>query len=213
MDDVISRISRIDPDKRRRIINAAIEEFAASPYEKASTNNIVKNAGISKGLLFHYFSSKKDLYETMIEFVLHTLYHEIAERIDWDETDLFERIKQIAIIKLEYSQLYPHMFDFLMKMLVDKNAGNINSVIELYKGYGLDFLQINEDIYTRNVDYSKFRDPSTIAESVKIVRWALEKFGEEKLLSLEADEKLDFSAAVDGLNRYMNILKKAFYKL
>ena len=212
MDDIISRISRIDPDKRMRIINAAIEEFASLPYEKASTNNIVKNAGISKGLLFHYFSSKKDLYEAMIGFVIHTLYHEIVEKIDWEETDLFERIKQIAIIKLEYSQLYPHMFDFLLKMLAYKDAVNFEKIIELYKDYGLDLLQLNEDVYTKNVDYSKFRDPSTITESVEIVRWAIEKFGEEKLLLLGTDEKLDFAEVMDGLNHYMTILKKAFYK-
>ena len=40
-------------DKKKRIIEASIEEFAKKGYEKASTNNIVKTAGISKGILFH----------------------------------------------------------------------------------------------------------------------------------------------------------------
>ena len=43
MDDILNNI---DSDKRDRIINAAIDEFAAYPFEKASTNNIVKKAGI-----------------------------------------------------------------------------------------------------------------------------------------------------------------------
>jgi len=49
----------IEPEKRDRILNAAIEEFASFPFEKASTNHIVAKAGISKGLLFHYFGSKQ----------------------------------------------------------------------------------------------------------------------------------------------------------
>ncbi len=49
MNDIIQSI---DPEKRDRIINAAIEEFSSFPYEKASTNHIVKNAGISKGCSF-----------------------------------------------------------------------------------------------------------------------------------------------------------------
>ena len=36
-------------------------EFAQSGFEKASTNEIVKRSNISKGSLFNYFNSKKDL--------------------------------------------------------------------------------------------------------------------------------------------------------
>ena len=204
-------LPNLDTDKRNRIINAAIEEFASFPYEKASTNNIVKNAGISKGLLFHYFNSKQTLYEALIGFVIHTLYKAIVEKIDWDERDLFERVKQIAIVKLEVSRVYPHMFGFIMKMLIYKKADNVENILALYKSYGLDFQQINEDIYTKNVDYSKFRDPSTISETINIVRWSLEKYGEEFLLKFNGDAKLDFSEATAGMNCYMQILKNSFY--
>ena len=60
MEDVLQKL---DTEKKNRIINSAIEEFSKYPFNKASTNNIVKNAEISKGLLFHYFGNKKELYE------------------------------------------------------------------------------------------------------------------------------------------------------
>ena len=202
----------IDPQKRERIINAAIEEFASFPYEKASTNNIVKNAGISKGLLFHYFDSKQALYEQLIGFVIDKMYKAVIDRIDWNETDLFERLKQLALVKLEISRIYPHMFDFLLKMLSFKKAGKVEEIFELYKGYGIDFRQVSEDIYTRNVDYTRFCDPSTTGEAINIVRWSLEKYGEEQLLRLGADARQSFSDAVAGMDHYMDILKKTFYK-
>ncbi len=208
MDDIFTGM---DPDKRDRIINAAIEEFAAYPYDKASTNSIVKNAGVSKGLLFHYFENKQVLYEKLIGFVIQKLFDAIVNRIDWRESDLIERIRQIALIKMEVSKTYPHMFDFMMKTLTYKRAGNIDDIVELYKGYGFDFQKVNEDVFSRNIDYSKFRDPETIRESVNIVRWSLEKFGEEQLLLLGNDGKLDFAQAVAGLDHYMDILKKTFY--
>jgi shikimate kinase len=37
----------MDPEKRERLINAALEEFGNHEFDKASTNVIVKNAGIS----------------------------------------------------------------------------------------------------------------------------------------------------------------------
>jgi len=209
MDEIMAGI---DPEKRDRIINAAIEEFAIYPYDKASTNNIVKKAGISKGLIFHYFDSKQALYDKLIGFVIDTMYHATIDRINWLETDLFERIKQLAIVKLEISRDYPHMFDFLLKMLANKQTSKVADIMELYKSYGIDFQKVNEDIYTRNVDYSRFRDPSTIAETINIVRWSLEKFGEEQLLKMGADSRPHFADAVAGMDLYMDILKKSFYR-
>ena len=40
-------------EKQDRMINAALKVFAIYGFNKASTDDIVKEAGISKGLLFH----------------------------------------------------------------------------------------------------------------------------------------------------------------
>ncbi len=48
--------------KQDAIINAALKSFALNGYKKTSTDVIVREAGISKGLLFHYFISKQGLY-------------------------------------------------------------------------------------------------------------------------------------------------------
>ena len=55
------------PDaKRQRIIDAAIEEFASQPYAKATLDNIVAAAGISKGSMYQYFGGKSDLYQWLL---------------------------------------------------------------------------------------------------------------------------------------------------
>lgn len=208
MDNILQNI---DPDKRERIIKAAVEEFASVPYEKASTNNIVKNAGISKGLLFHYFSSKKGLFEVVVRFVFQTLHAAIVEKVNWEETDLFERLKQVTLGKLEVSQIYPHTFEFMKNMVAYKKTGSMESLFGMYKGYGLDVDQLYQDVYTRNVDYSKFRDPSIISETINIVRWSLEKYTEEKLLTLSPENRLDLSKVTTDLSHYLDILKDAFY--
>ena len=47
-------------EKQDRIMGAAIKFFALYGYENASTDDMVREAHISKGLFFHYFISKKD---------------------------------------------------------------------------------------------------------------------------------------------------------
>ena len=55
-------------DKQDRMINAAMKQFYLEGYKRASTDEIVKDAKISKGLLFHYFLSKKGLYQFLCDY-------------------------------------------------------------------------------------------------------------------------------------------------
>ena len=52
--------------KRDRIVNAAIDEFSAVPYVKATLDRIVDAAGISKGSMYQYFAGKADLYRWLL---------------------------------------------------------------------------------------------------------------------------------------------------
>ncbi len=55
--------------KRDRVVQAALEEFAKYPYERASLSTIVQNAGIAKGSMYQYFADKQDLYLYIIKRV------------------------------------------------------------------------------------------------------------------------------------------------
>ena len=54
-------------DNRERILSAAVRAFGEHGYEGASTNQICAAAGISKGLLFHYYKSKENLFIAVLE--------------------------------------------------------------------------------------------------------------------------------------------------
>lgn len=54
---------------RRRIISAAIEEFGSYDYGTASINSICERGGLSKGLIYHHFKGKEELYLTCVEEV------------------------------------------------------------------------------------------------------------------------------------------------
>lgn len=58
----IEKFEKQNKEKQDSIISAGIEEFSGKSYTDASTDVIVQNCGISKGLLFHYFGTKKEFY-------------------------------------------------------------------------------------------------------------------------------------------------------
>jgi len=210
MEDVLKKL---DSEKRNRIINSAIDEFAIYPYNKASTNNIVKKAGISKGLLFHYFGSKKELYEYLCGFVIRKLFNEINDNLNWDEIDIFERIKEIVLVKLKMSNTYPKLFDFVISLFKKEgNSLSVNDAVSLYEKYGVNIQEIFTKFYSYNIDYTLFKDQKNIAIQVDIIRWTLEKFAEEKSFPMmKINEKFDFKNMLVLMDDYLNVLKKTFY--
>ncbi|MDF2568170.1 MAG: transcriptional regulator, TetR family [Oscillospiraceae bacterium] len=102
----------LEPSKKKRILNAAFKEFSEQGYEKASTNRIVKEAGIGKGMLFYYFKSKKDLYHYLTEHGMNFVIEEYINKIEGAETDYIERYKQISQLKIQAYAENPYVFNF-----------------------------------------------------------------------------------------------------
>jgi AcrR family transcriptional regulator len=57
------RWRRLEPDARReQILDCAVRLFGERPYAAVSTTEIAHEAGVARGLLNHYFGTKRDLY-------------------------------------------------------------------------------------------------------------------------------------------------------
>ena len=52
-------------DKRRVILDAAVRVFARRGYHGSRVGDIAEEAGVAHGLLYHYFSSKDEVLETV----------------------------------------------------------------------------------------------------------------------------------------------------
>lgn len=53
---------KLPAEKQEVIISTGIRAFSLKPYKEVSTDIITKQCQISKGILFHYFGSKKEYY-------------------------------------------------------------------------------------------------------------------------------------------------------
>ena len=52
---------------RQRIMSGAVAEFAQRGYAAGSINTICASEGISKGIIYHYFETKDELYLACVE--------------------------------------------------------------------------------------------------------------------------------------------------
>ncbi len=97
------------------IIEAALIEFGTKGYLVASTNVIAKNASVSKGLIFKYFSSKANLFYIVFERELNFFLEQYREFKTQLKNDIFEQIIDIVIWKGQYAKRYPNSSNVLLE--------------------------------------------------------------------------------------------------
>jgi AcrR family transcriptional regulator len=62
------RWRRLEPDARReQILACAVRLFGDRPYPAVSTTDIAHEAGVARGLINHYFGTKRDLYLEVVK--------------------------------------------------------------------------------------------------------------------------------------------------
>jgi AcrR family transcriptional regulator len=65
------RWQRLDHDERRQqILACARRLFSERNYSSVSTSEIAREAGVARGLLHHYFGTKRDLYLEVVRTVM-----------------------------------------------------------------------------------------------------------------------------------------------
>ncbi|MEW9124084.1 MAG: TetR/AcrR family transcriptional regulator, partial [Thermotaleaceae bacterium] len=189
-----------------RIINAALKEFARNGYDKASTNEIIKEAEISKGSLFNYFNSKKELYLFLLDYISEMIEGIYAE-VDWNETDFFERIRQMGLVKFKVYKKFPQAFDFL-KSLSHEDGAEVKFEI---KKMEKDITSTGLEKGFQNIDWTKFREDIRRDKMINIINWTMLSFSEMQMNKVDSIEK-DGIEILSESDEYLDILKKCFYK-
>lgn len=106
MEWATQRFQQLDPEKAKRIIDAAVSEFAEKGYEAANTNQIAKAAGISVGSLFQYFKTKENLFRYVIHLGAGIIETDIGEILD-DEISGRGKLHKLMLLTVNSCEEYP----------------------------------------------------------------------------------------------------------
>lgn len=108
------------PDARRaQILDAALVEFAEKGFAGASTNAIADRAKVAKGLLFHHFGSKEELFYAVADDVIANLVPAFEKVLDDAPRDLFARVLAWTEVKLTLMKEDPRRLRFFLVALTD----------------------------------------------------------------------------------------------
>lgn len=150
---------------KEKIITAAMLEFGTKGYDGSSLNNI-SNAGISKGLIYHNFKNKDEVYLTCIERCFSSLKTYLqGQAVDID----LQHYMDLRFRFFSENELYARIFFEAVlqppKMLSER-------IKELKK----DFDELNKQIYCSTLSAVKLRDGVTETEALRYFEIVQEMF-------------------------------------
>lgn len=190
-------------EKQDRFINAALKIFSENGYQKASTDDMVREAGISKGLLFHYFGSKLGLYEFVYNYSTKLFMMEYGGIVSSDKVDFFEVQKQMELAKRNVMVSYPYMNIFLERAFREESFDVLSVVAASMDQYSDELARI----YSM-ADISQFKegvDPSAILKMCLFV-------SDGVLNEQFRNGRIDPDAYYTEVVAYLDVLERNLYK-
>ncbi len=198
-----------EDQRKDRILEAALIEFSDKGYKKASTNTIVREAGVSKGLLFHYYKSKKDLYILLYSHANKAIEDEIDNEVNFADRDVLNRLYQATITSIEAYDKHPLFVKFL----------ELNALVEdqdIIKATKRNSLEKRARIYTKifnNIDYYLFNDTINIDRSLEVIKWTIDRITDDwKLQHLTNMQTSAFEQLSMDISHYLDLFRSALYR-
>ena len=206
-----TNFENLPEEKKKRIIDACMEEFARNGYDKASTNNIVKKAGISKGAIFHYFGNKKNLYLYILDYVISYMTKRLYDIIGTPSADVFERIMNTGLAKIRLVYEEPLMYEIFYMAFISTPE---ELKEEIQKRYNKIYAE-NVPAFIENIDMSRFRkdiNPAKALETIMLFIDALSNKYINIYRNKSANEVLmEMDKLVEEYKEYFEILKRGLY--
>lgn len=206
------KFNAVSKEKQESVISAAIAIFGAGGYVKANTSEICEQAGISKGLLFHYFGSKKNLFLFLVDYITEDMSKRYYSQMKKMPMELFELLTESTMIKLKIAAEIPMAYKIIYEAYVNPPSELKNDLEEKLSG----LFSNQKELFAQMVDVSLFKDEITPKRGIDLI-WACSKglydLYLEDLKKMTAEETLSNMEWIkEDMMAHFAILKTALYK-
>ena len=116
-----STFDNISEEKRSKILDVAIQEFATHGFENANINTIAKKAQVSVGSLYKYFDTKADLFLTSVNFGIRML-EDLLEQVTGTDEDIMLQFEKILRAAIRFSREMDVMIKLYNEFTTESNV-------------------------------------------------------------------------------------------
>lgn len=140
-------------DKRQQIIDAAINLFSEKGYHGATTALISKEAGVSQGLLFHYFRDKEDLFTSIVKNKYNMFTGELERQVGNSKS----AVRKLEVAVSTFLRLVQREEKFAKIVITEVRGGGEN--LQEFTGLGSPkILSIFRELMKEGIEQGVFRE-------------------------------------------------------
>lgn len=124
-----ARYHQLPKDKKDLIDQAVLDEMTRHIYEHLNLSNIVRDAEISRGSLYQYFTNKHDLYFYYIESMSQTKKTFFDQTILNDHTLPFtKKLEHLFKASMTFNEMYPKLAQIGLRIYESKDPDILNLI-------------------------------------------------------------------------------------
>lgn len=188
--------------KYKKILQSGYKQFALLGYEKTTIDGILKEANISKGLFYHHFQNKKDLFLHLYQVAAKEVIKQTKMLMTQNEKkDFFDFVKEYMKIQFMYGKEYPYCMLFLKKA-EEENTEIYSEVQKMMK----QTISQRYQMIMQGLDYGRLKKDISPQQAIQIVMWISMGFTNQ---ILKEQETLDMEE-YQKYCTYLEILEKQF---
>jgi len=172
---------------KEKILQAAITEFSASGYDKVTMENICTRHGISKGMMYHYYSGKDDLFLLCVQNMYQMMQQYLeANMAELEKKDALHALKEFWMLRESFFGEHPPFKNIFENALlrtpphlfekIEEIRGPIEALNRQFLHRTIGKIELRENLKKENV--------SIYLEAMESVFWKLvEQYRREQRIS------------------------------
>lgn len=126
----------------QKILDFATAEFSEQGYNLSSVNTICSNGGISKGILYHYFKDKDDIFLKCVSTCFNLLTEYLHSKVSLDDGPVQAQLEKYFKVRLNFFKEYPLYQRIFCDSVIQPPAHLKDSIREIKS----DFDSLNTEI-------------------------------------------------------------------
>ena len=152
--------------RKNQILDAAMEVITQNGYENSRMDDVVKSSNMSKGAIYWYYKSKKDLYLDLVNYWV-MRYSDMVTKIMEKDQKASLQLKQILNYFIDEYEKDPEPFKALTEFwsMAQKDDDFHKKVQKVYAA----FLEVIESIITNGKNSGEFKNVNTRIAALSIM--------------------------------------------
>ncbi len=128
LDNFKESFRKISEEKRKAILDSAIQEFSEYGFTSANINRIAESSGVSVGSIYKYFDNKEDMFLTIVHFAVDTLKTVLNEIMQNGEA-FDQRIEKIIKAIQSYSRQNVYLTKLYNEMTTESHSNLVWKIV------------------------------------------------------------------------------------